>query len=299
MAECQIALDMPLVALLPTHPEFDEEAELAAQSLPVLRFIFTDVLTVEHLPDTDCRAIFRGFMLSAQRYSQFYGDLAALRLHLVVSPKEYEKVHYYPCAYPALTAISPRAAWVTIDAEAVQPEAFTQVLQKVTNWGCSHVVLKDFVKSAKTEGNRFMKVAINNELPDLACEFVHIRGRRFNRGVVFKEWVELEYCKNRGEYVTNEWRLWFCRGELLAVTPNSFQDDSCDKVPEAMIAAACEAAKNLASPYLTIDLAEGVTGWIALEAGDGGVSGPAPNQNMAEHWAALAHCFGKGLGRGT
>jgi len=43
---------------------------------------------------------------------------------------------------------------------------------------------------------------------------------------------------------------------------------------------------------MTVDFAEGEDGWIALEAGDGGVSGPAPSQDLEQHWAALARGFG-------
>lgn len=61
--------------------------------------------------------------------------------------------------------------------------------------------------------------------------------------------------------------------------------------PRRIMAAAQEAAQRLGSPYLTVDLAEGEAGWIALEVGDGGVSGPAPFQDLEAHWTALAQCF--------
>ncbi|CAE7218308.1 asaB [Symbiodinium sp. CCMP2592] len=42
-------------------------------------------------------------------------------------------------------------------------------------------------------------------------------------------------------------------------------------------------AKCIPNPYITIDVAEAETGWIVLEAGDGGVSGPAPGQAPGVH----------------
>merc|ERR1719247_3544244 len=92
--------DVPLVALLPAHSEFDDEAAAAAKSLPVLRFSYNEHLALmSPLPDTPCRALHRGFMLSGERWKDLHDRLAQLGIHLVVSPAEYEQAHYYPNVY--------------------------------------------------------------------------------------------------------------------------------------------------------------------------------------------------------
>jgi len=73
---------------------------------------------------------------------------------------------------------------------------------------------------------------------------------------------------------------------------NSLQPKSAPKPPESLVEAASRAAKAIGSPYMTIDLAESADGhWIVLEAGDGGVSGTATGQDIADHWRDLAKCF--------
>merc|ERR1712037_1002077 len=92
--------------------------------------------------------------------------------------------------------------------------------------------------------------------------------------------------------VTNEWRLFFMSGKLVSMDPNSFQDCTCCSRPaDEIIAAVCEAVVQIGSPYMTVDLAEGEDRWFVLEAGDGGVSGPAPGQDMELHWACLVKYF--------
>jgi len=149
-------------------------------------------------------------------------------------------------------------------------------------------MLKDYIKSVKEQA-RFFKVPVE-EAAEAACELVHARGLRFERGVVFKQWVQLALYpgKQTSAGAPNEWRLWFCRGELLSMHPNSFQSDAAPPPPAASVAAAARAAAGLDSPFLAVDLAEREDGeWICLESNDGGASGPAPEQDLVEFWRRL------------
>ena len=212
---------------------------------------------------------------------------------MVVTPDQYEGVHYYPKAYPKLAALSPRATWVPVNApDAVCESMFSKAVSEVKSWGCKYVLLKDYVKSAKEQTQRFLKVPVDTNLAELCCELVHVRGRRFYRGVVLKEHVELRHYSARGCPRPNEWRMFFAGGRCLAVVPNSFQDAEAAHPPDEVLDWAHVSASCLTSPYLTIDIAESCNGgWFCLEAGDGGVSGPAPGQDLIEHWAALQQCF--------
>ena len=64
---------LPLVALLPAHEEFDNEAVAADKvQLRVLRFDFDQHVVLRRPPNatsSPCRALWRGFMLSADRYA--------------------------------------------------------------------------------------------------------------------------------------------------------------------------------------------------------------------------------------
>eukprot|EP00435_Cladocopium_sp_Y103_P052766 s1352_g16.t1 len=138
-----------------------------------------------------------------------------------------------------------------------------------------------------------MQVPVDDELPEVAMDFVKARGARFNEGVVFKEYVELVRYPGRGEFTTNEWRLWFMHQNLVEITANSFQEvEQVEVLPEEVLQQVKEMAKHIQSPYFTIDLAETDSGaWIILEAGDGGVSGLATSQDPQEHWKYLHKYF--------
>ena len=279
----------PLVALLPAHSEFDSEAVAAAAAqLRVLRFDFEDHVHLHGAaPRSPCRALWRGFMLSAERYAQLHSELAFLNVHLVTTPKEYERVLYYPQAYEALAPLSPPATWVPVPqyqpGTVVPRSVFVGAAQEAASWpGCEYVMIKDYLKAVKEQG-RFFKVPVE-EAAEYASELVHARGAKFERGVVFKQWVQL--ALHAGEL--NEWRLWFCRSTMLSMHPNSFQGDTAPPPPATAIDAAAAAATRLDSPFLAIDLAELEDGgWICLESNDGGASGPAPQQDLREFWRTL------------
>ena len=132
------------------------------------------------------------------------------------------------------------------------------LLRPLTSGGASHVVLKDFVKSAKSERPDLLHVAVDGELGAAARDLVRARGARFNRGVVFKEYVATrKYAVEMGDS-PNEWRLWFGRGELLCAAPNSLAALRRDatRVPAEVLTRAAEAARALGAPFLTIDVAE-------------------------------------------
>lgn len=171
-------------------------------------------------------------------------------------------------------------------------ELFQEAVAVVQSWNCRYVVLKDYVKSAKAQGSRFLQVPVDEDLAEVAMDFVRARGERFNEGVVFKEYVELMRYAGRAGYTTNEWRLWFMCQQLVKVAANSFQEEA-DEPPKEVLEQVTEMAQSIDSPYFTIDLAETSTGWTILEAGDGSVSGLGVYEDPAEHWQLLAAHFGE------
>eukprot|EP00434_Breviolum_minutum_P016086 symbB.v1.2.014178.t1/scaffold1030.1/size143088/2 len=290
----------PVVAVMPDDVEFDEEVQAAlACGFPVCRFHLdaTSARIVQWLgTDVDVAGalgIFRGYMLSRQRRKFLHESLEALGVNLLVTPSQYENAHFFPATYATLASLSPRACWQPVESSTTSPEIFQTTLREVESWGCRYVLLKDYVKSAKAHGTRFMQVPVDDELPDTACDFVHARGARFNEGVVFKEYVELARYPGRGDYTTNEWRLWFIQQELVEISPNSFQvEDEVEPVPVDVLQQVTSMAQSIDNPYITIDVAETVSGtWMILEAGDAGVSGLAPNQEPEQHWAYLRKYF--------
>merc|ERR1719263_2073772 len=192
-------LPVVTVALMPDDPMLDEEARAAeAAGLAALRFLFDGRESPELSAasaaklkkiEKPVRAVFRGFMMSGERYGDLHAGMRELGVHMIVDPGQYERAHYFPNAYSAIEELSPRAAWVEVDDVATNA-VFEGAVRSVKAWGgCTHVCLKDFVKSAKHKRPDLLKVVVDDDLAAKACELVSARGAAFNRGVVFKEHV--------------------------------------------------------------------------------------------------------------
>lgn len=274
----------------------------------MIRFTFVYKPELCSVPSqVPCRALFRGFMMPGEKYGKLYSSLKEQGVTLVTTPQQYESVHYYPNAYPHLAAVSPRAVWVPVpDPDHVQLSSFDAAVAKVTSWkqqGCSHVVLKDYVKSAKFSRPDLLHVAVDRHLARAAAALVRARGMAFNRGVVFKERIAMaKYAVGTAGDYTNEWRLWLGpQQEVLALVPNSEQViKGAPHPPDAIVQAAQKAAKRIGAPFVTVDFGEGGSSddgdsnnstWFCLEAGAGSVSGPAVGQDLNHLWRALATSF--------
>ena len=119
-------------------------------------------------------------LLLSQKAARFLHDeLLKQGIELLIKPEQYSHAHFFPETYELLQALSPRAVWLKTDG---RPESFAEVVEVVKAWGCDYVVLKDYVKSAKAHGERFMQVPVDGDLCEMASEFVAARGSKFNEG---------------------------------------------------------------------------------------------------------------------
>lgn len=270
-----------MFAVLPSDPLLDTEAEAAQRlGLSVLRFRYLD--SVEIVSKTRAGApsssstssasphsigIYRGFMLTQNRYAKLYSQLLCHhKIKLVTDPTQYAAAHYYPnlFANQTLAALAPRSRWVhvteDVDSDAddsdekaavrksviksLGVDAFLPVALEISrDWAVSSVssapssqanapsgfaVLKDYVKSAKPH---FLRVPIADpvKLAESCLDLVHHRASSFNRGVVIKEYHELRRPRN-------EWRLWFCNGECVVEDFNGPDGDD-DRIASVALAA--------------------------------------------------------------
>lgn len=114
--------------------------------------------------------------------------------------------------------------------------------------------------------------------------FYKYRGDLLTGGVCIKEYLELKRYGDK----TNEVRVFYADHQILSISRYSLQLDYAEMPPEDLI----EKYANLDSPYYTIDYAELSDGsWKIIEAGDGGVSGLSPGQDMEAYFRALYDSF--------
>ncbi len=206
------------------------------------------------------RIVLRGWMLSSGRYEALYNACGG---QLITSPEEYENKHYWPKAYekyPLLRTLSPRCFWTTGPAFSV-----AQVKQF---FGGAPIMVKDHVKSAKGAKNAmFIKNSKDkNEVFEVVNNMIKERGPLFERGVVFKEWLELDK-NNDGEVC--EYRVFFHDGRVLYV------ESRHDKKywPFLPVEGLENIGSELGEGFYCIDVVRTTNKqWKVLECGDGQVS---------------------------
>ena len=235
-----------------------------------------DRLRMTKLDHTDGDVIYRGWMLKPEEYSELYGQMQERGISLLTSPKEYSAMHLFPNVYPIIredTAGMMIFEDGHVDLEAVQ-ERF------------SRFMVKDSVKSVKgTEFPAFFEKTVSQtEFDSWMQVFYKYRGELLTGGICIKEYLDLKRYGDK----TNEFRVFYANHQVISICRNSLQPDYTSEPPAELI----RKYMDLPSPYYTIDYAELADDtWKIIEAGDGGVSGLSPGQDMNAYFRALYKSF--------
>lgn len=162
------------------------------------------------------------------------------------------------------------------------------------HWNNAPILLKDFVKSGSDNCAQNTHNYDVNVMREKIETLIESRGKKFNRGVVIKEYVPLKRYRIRGISITNEWRSFVCFGKIMSMRCNSFQkpEARCAEPPVALLHQLTIIAQKFHHPYITIDVAElADKRWTIIECGDGSVSGIATNDLLQTHWKELRDVF--------
>lgn len=210
--------------------------------------------------------ILRSWMLKENQYEFLYNSLIANNLHLLNTVEQYLNCHYYPNIYDKIKQFSPKSTWF-------EDLSVDSIIQHRNFMNCD-IVIKDYVKSEKYSSDLFMLNIglLDEEFCSKVNEFKASRGKLFNKGIVFKEFLDLKKFGDK----TNEFRLFVYNKQIISISQNTelgFGDipnlDFLNPILE-----------SIDSNFYTIDIAELDNGnWIILETGDGSVSGLASGQD--------------------
>lgn len=238
-----------------------------------------DELVLSCVPRTKRKAVYRGWMMQPEKYKKFYEKLYVNNIELITSPKEYELLHIFPNVYQLIADDTAKMQLFplhkTIDISALHKE-FDKFL------------VKDYVKSVKgTEFPEYFDQSVTQTNFDKWMKvFYKYRGELLTGGICIKEYLPLKRIGDR----TNEYRVFYCNGEVLSVCRNSLQPYYSDEMPEYIV----DKYKNLQSIYYTIDFAElEDCTWKIIETGDGSVSGLSPEQNIEAYYRSLYNAINK------
>ena len=218
--------------------------------------------------------IYRGWMLTPDRYTQLYRALEELGIQLVNTPAEYPHAHYFPNCYPIISGNTPTSISLRIDGN---PD-FDRIQEMLSVFGSKPVVLKDYVKSEKhywREACYIPDASDREQVERVTRRFLELRGDHLNEGLVYREFVPLAHLADHsksGMPIAVEFRLFFANASLIAASPYWEEGEYKDALPPTTDFE--RIAKNVRNRFFSMDIAKRSDGrWMIMELGDGQVSG--------------------------
>jgi hypothetical protein len=207
----------------------------------------------------DGPAVYRGWMVSPDRYAQLSEALAQRGITLRTSADQYRRGHELPGWYAALAAFTPTSAWTS----GTDRQSFDAAR---TTLGAGAAVLRDYSKSMK---HHWDEAAFIPDLTDadrawaVAQRFLELRGDDFAGGLVLRGFES---------FTGPEARTWWIDGVCRLTTAHP---DTPDQLPSAdlNVASLQPVIAGLDLPFVTADLVRRTDGaWRVVELGDGQVS---------------------------
>lgn len=214
------------------------------------------------------RALYRGWMMSPERYVAFYRQLQEQGLELATRPEEYRYAHWLPGWYSALEKWTPESVWFEgrdFDYERL-----------VGAFGSGPLVVKDYVKSLKHywgEACYIPEVGDEARVREVASRFLELRDEELQGGLVFRRfelfraWSE---DPRSGFPMSVEFRVFAVAGVPMSVLP-AWEGLEAAAPPSSLCEELCA---RVSSPFFSLDLALNLgDDWRVVEVGDGQVSG--------------------------
>ncbi len=222
--------------------------------------------------------IYRGWMMKPVQYQKLYEVLQEKGITLLNTPEQYEVCHVFQNAYPYVEIDTAKSMFFPLNEQGELPEiSGTQILQELGTF-----FIKDYVKSVKGYDfpKYFASLESDEEFQGYLERFIRLRGDLFTGGICAKSYLQLKrYDEN-----TNEYRVFYLKGEILSISRNSNQPLYTKEPPTELI----EKYAKLPSLFYTIDYAQKEDGdFVVIETGDGGVSGLSPNQDAQLYYRRL------------
>ncbi|WP_446220704.1 ATP-grasp domain-containing protein [Micromonospora sp. IBHARD004] len=258
----------PADPLRPRRPDdhFAAEAGAARAAGIPIALVDHDLLASGHDPVRAVAAVrpsgvavYRGWMLRADRYADLANALAARDVRLRTTPERYRRAHELPGWYEALRTVTPESVWTTGAGRA----AFDAARRAL---GGGSAVLRDWSKSAK---HHWHEAVFIPDLADgdaawrVATRLLELREDDFTGGFVLRRFER---------FTGAEVRTWWIDGRCALVGPHPDTPDAAptDEVDSGFLA---PLVAPLGLPFVTVDLARHADGrWRVVELGDGQVS---------------------------
>ncbi len=282
-------MDLPRL-LLPHNPldprkpdfDFEDEHRAAREAGFEVGLIDTDRLELTRSVSSG-PTLYRGWMVSADHYTELFKSLQEQGLDLLTTPESYRFAHHLPGWHDTLRDYTPASTW------------FPQAQQ----WSASAVaaelgeapwIVKDYVKSAKHDWHDACYISHSERLAAVTGKFLELRGDDLEGGLVYRKFVPLASVGSHpksGMPLTLEFRALRWKDRWLLKERYWEDGEYPDLQPpwesfEPVLA-------SLPCQFYSVDIAMDEHGrWWIVEIGDGGVSGLPPGTDVDAFYRKLA-----------
>ncbi len=236
--------------------------------------------------------VYRGWMMTPDKYAALYDALADRRVTLINSPAQYKHCHHLPNWYGRLKGHTPRSVWT-----AAEDMSLPRLMVLLKEFGDGPVIVKDFVKSRKHEWLTacFIPSASDTEAVErVTRRFMELQGDDLNGGLVLREFVEFEPLgvhPKSGMPLTREFRLFFLDGQPIQVSRYWDQGDYQGQLPP--LDHFTRLASSVESRFFTMDVARAVAGeWLVVELGDAQVAELPEDADAGEFFTRFSRAVG-------
>lgn len=207
--------------------------------------------------------LYRGWMLSLERYSQMHAALVNTGVQMVTTPEQYVTAHHLPGWVDVFHDLT--AATVVVPIEDYNHQVLLAAPETLPS---SAYVVKDYIKSRKHEWETACFAGSLAELPAIVDEFIRLQEDSLVGGIVVREFLNIDKT-------VPELRTWWVRNRMVAVTAHPDNLDlSTVALPEVFVNAVSERVEALGCAFVTVDIVRLIDGsFRVIEVGDGQVSG--------------------------
>jgi len=234
--------------------------------------------------------ILRGYMMKANQYEVFANLLSEKNYILINDSSRYKRCHHSHEIHHLFGTKTPKMLCIPNLTKELFEKIFTtevaqeKLEQMKKDFHSEFFILKDSVKSEKDIPELF-KIPLNiypKEFHNRLKRFIETRGKSYNDGLVFKEFVDFkQYPFGK----TNEWRAFYLNGELVSISQNTEIKKGATNPDIKWLE---PFTKHILSNFFTVDIAEKADGtWTVVETGDGQVSGLSPYQNELKFYSKI------------
>lgn len=235
---------------------------------------------IRRIPENIGSCVYRGWMLTASRYSELHDALMQRGAQLVNSPSAYRFCHHLPESYSALEGETPESVWFPVKGSV----AFDEVFERLRIFGSAPLIVKDYVKSQKHHWNEACFIPHADDkasVERVVRRFLELQGEDLAEGLVFRRYVPLRIVglHPRSKMpLAAEFRTFWFDGQLLL--KHAYWGDLASVEPDLTPSDAWlhHISLQISSRFFTMDVALLDNGqWTVVELGDGQVAGlPEP-----------------------